>query len=136
MLSNVRWSFIALPVVLIGLLEVASDSVLDRILPAPFDVLVIPTAVLLLSLGFGRIVFRRIDRLSDILRERNLTLERRNASLQALRRLGLKLTTFVASDEILQAVTADARVLLEADAAFTTRSAPDGSEQISSLDGG
>ncbi|HEY8732469.1 MAG TPA: GAF domain-containing sensor histidine kinase [Candidatus Limnocylindria bacterium] len=136
MLSNVRWSFIALPVVLIGLLEVASDSVLDRILPAPFDVLVIPTAVLLLSLGFGRIAFRRIDRLSDTLRERNLTLERRNASLQALRRLGLKLTTFVASDEILQAVTADARVLLEADAAFTTRSAPDGSEQISSLDGG
>ena len=135
MLSKIRWSVIALPVVLVGLLEFASDSILDRILPAPFDVLVIPTAVLLLSLVLGRIAFRRIDRLSDTLRERNATLERRNASLQALRRLGMKMTTLVGSDEILRAVVADARLLLETDAAFTTLVAPDGSEQIAIMDG-
>jgi signal transduction histidine kinase len=135
MRSKIRWSVIALPVLLIGLLELASDSVLDRILPAPFDVLVVPAAVLLLSLGFGRIAFRRIDRLSDIARERNATLERRNASLQALRRLGTKLTALAGSDEILRAVAAEARLLLEADAAFTTLVAPDGSEQIASTAG-
>lgn len=133
--SKIRWSVIALPVVLVGLLELASDSVLDRILPAPFDVLVIPAAVLLLALVLGRIAFRRIDRLSDTLRERNATLERRNASLQALRRLGMKITTLVGSDEILRAVAADARLLLEADAAFTTLVGPDGSEQIAIMDG-
>jgi signal transduction histidine kinase len=135
MLSRIRWSVIALPLVLVGLLEVASDSVLDRILPAPFDVLVIPAAVLLVLLVLGRIAFRRIDRLSDALRERNATLERRNASLLALRRLGMKMTTLVGSDEILRAVAADARLLLEADAAFTTLFAPDGSEQIAVMDG-
>jgi signal transduction histidine kinase len=129
-LSKIRWSVIALPVLLVGLLEFASDSILDRILPAPFDVLVIPAAVLLLSLVFGRIAFRRIDRLSDMLHERNTMLERRNASLQALRRLGMKITTLVGSDEILAAVAADARLLLEADAASITLVAPDGSEQI------
>jgi len=135
MLSKVRWALIALPVMLIALLEVASDVVLDRVLPAPFDVLVIPVAVLLLSLAFGGIAFRRIDRLSDTLRERNVTLERRNASLQSLRRLGMKITTLTGSDEILRAVAADARLLLDADAAFTTLVGPDGSEQIAIIDG-
>jgi signal transduction histidine kinase len=135
MLSKIRWSVVALPVVLVGLLELTSDSILDRILPAPFDVLVVPAAVLLLSLLLGRIAFRRIDRLSDTLRERNATLERGNASLQALRRLGMKMTTLVGSDQILRAVAADARLLLDADAAFTTLIAPDGSEQIAIMDG-
>lgn len=126
---------IAVPVVLVGLLELASDSVLDRILPAPFDVLVIPAGVLVLSLTFGRLAFRRIDRLSDTLRERNATLERRNASLQALRRVGMKITTLAGSDEIMRAVVADARLLLEADVAFTTLVAPDGSEQVAVVDG-
>ncbi len=135
MLSKIRWSVVALPVVLVGLLEFASDSILDQILPTPFDVLVIPAGVLIVSLAFGRIAFRRIDRLSDTLRERNATLERRNASLQTLRRLGMKITTLVGSDEILHAVAADARLLLEADAAVATLVAPDGSEQIATVDG-
>ena len=135
MLLKIRWSVIALPLVLVGVLEIASDGILDQILPAPFDVLVIPAGVLLVSLVFGRIAFRRIDRLSDTLRERNATLERQNASLQTLRRLGMKITTLVGSDEILRAVATDARLLLEADAAFTTLVAPDGSEQIAIMDG-
>ena len=135
MLSKLRWSLIAMPVLLVGLLEIVSDSILDQVLPTPFDVLVIPSGVLIVSLILGRIAFRRIDRLSDSLTERNVTLQRRNAALQALRRFGMKTTTLVRSDEILRAVVGDARILLEADAAFVTLVAPDGSEQIAIVDG-
>jgi signal transduction histidine kinase len=134
-MSKVRWSVVALPVVLVGLLEVASDSILDRILPSPFDVAVIPAAVLVLSVLLGRIAFRRIDRLSDALRERNATLERRNASLQTLGRLGMKVTTLGRTDDLLRAVTGDARLLLDADVAIITLVGPDGSEQVASVDG-
>jgi signal transduction histidine kinase len=134
-MSQVRWSVVALPVVLVGLLEVASDSILDRILPSPFDVAVIPAAVLVLSVLFGRIAFRRIDGLSDALRERNATLERRNASLQTLGRLGMKVTTLGRTDDLLRAVTGDARLLLDADVAIIALVGPDGSEQVASVDG-
>ena len=135
MLSRLRWALIGAPVLLVGAFEVASDSVLDQVLPSPFDVLVVPTVVLVLSLVVGGVVFGRIDRLSEALRERNATLERRNASLQALRRLGMKVTTLVRREEILRAIATDARILLDADASYLTLVAPDGSDQVAMTDG-
>jgi signal transduction histidine kinase len=132
---RVRWAVVAFPVVLVAVLEVASDSILDRMLPAPFDVLVVPTVVLALSLVLGRLAFQRIDRLSDTLGERNLVLERRNASLQSLRRFSMKVTTLGRSAQILGAMTTEARALLAADAAFVKLLAADGSEQTVAAEG-
>lgn len=130
MASRLRWLIVLLPVVLIGVIDVTSDKLLDALLPAPLDALVAPAAVLVLALVLARFAFPRVERLEVDLREQNRALERRNASLQALREVGAKISALVARDDVLRAIVATARTLLAADVALLTLVQPDGSHRL------
>ncbi len=130
MASWLRWLVVLAPVVLIGVIDVTSDKLLDEMLPSPFDAIVGPAAVLVLALVLARIAFPRIDRLEVELRERNRALERRNASLQALREVGAKINSLVALDDVLHTVVTSARALLGADVALLTLVQPDGGHRL------
>ena len=121
---------ILLPVVLIGVIDVASDRSLDELLPSPFDALVGPALVLALALVAARIAFPHTDRLESALRERNEALERRNEALQALREVGAKISSHVALDDVLGGIVRTARTLLEADVAVLTLVQPDASHRL------
>jgi signal transduction histidine kinase len=133
--TRLRWLTVVLPVLVISALEIASDSFLDQLLPSPFDVLVVPAGVLVLAIVFARLAFRRIDRLSEAIGHRNRELERRNASLEALRQVGLAMTGLSRLDDVLQAVVDNARRLLDADVSVITAVRPDGSQQVLAASG-
>ena len=130
MTRSIRWLMILLPVVLIGVIDVASDRFLDELLPSPFDALVGPALVLALALVAARIAFPHTDRLESALRERNEALERRNEALQALRVVGAKISSHVVLDEVLSGIVRTARALLAADVAVLTLLQPDASHRL------
>jgi len=130
MSSRLRWLTVVLPVLLIVALEIAGDSYLDQLLPSPFDALLVPAGVLLLAVIFAWLSFRRIDQLADALRRRNSELERRNASLEALRQVQMAMTALSRLEDVLQAVVDNARHLLDADASLITLTRPDGSLEV------
>ncbi|MDE3112085.1 MAG: GAF domain-containing protein [Chloroflexota bacterium] len=135
MTRSIRWLMILLPVVLIGVIDVASDRSLDELLPSPFDALVGPALVLALALVAARIAFPHVDRLESALRERNEALERRNEALQALREVGSKISSHVAIDDVLGGIVRTARTLLGADAAVLTLVQPDASHRLAAKSG-
>jgi nitrate/nitrite-specific signal transduction histidine kinase len=135
MTTRLRWLTVVLPVFAILALEIASDSFLDQLLPSPFDVLLVPAGVLVVAIAFARLAFRRIDRLSEAIGSRNKELERRNASLEALRQVGLAMTGLSRLDDVLQAVVDNARRLLDADVSAITVTRPDGSAEVLATSG-
>ncbi len=135
MAAPLRWLAVILPVVLIAVVEALVDRVLDPILQPPFDVLVAPAAVLVVAVAFAAFAFRHMDRLSETMHARAVLIERTNASLVALRRVGVKITALVEIDTILQAVVDEARQLLDADIAFITLAQPDGSQRLAATAG-
>lgn len=133
--TRLRWLAVILPVLLIAALDALVDGYLDPLVPAPFDVLVVPAGALVVAFVLGTVAFRRIDRLSAEMRARTIKLERSNASLMALRRAGAKVAELVQIETVLTAVVDDARALLGADVAFTSLVQPDGSECLAASSG-
>ena len=58
---SARWLVALLPIGVVAVLEILSDSVLDEALPYPLDTILVILAVLVLGLVLAAIAFRRID---------------------------------------------------------------------------
>lgn len=125
MFGRLRWLTVLLPALLIGAVELVSDTFLDELLPFPFDTLLVVVAVGILAYAFSTVAFRRIDALAGALAARNAELEARNASARALHRVSVAITTLAGLDEILQAVVEQAPGLLGADVAVLLLNGPD-----------
>lgn len=108
------------PLGVVALVEVLSDSVLDEALPFPGDTLLVLVVVALAAIALARWAFRWIDRLTGELARRNAELERRDATLRALHRLSLAITATADLPRVLQLVVEQAVALLPADAAVLT----------------
>lgn len=117
MFQRLRWLTIPLFALVVGAVELLSDTALDGALPFPWNTMFNIATVVLIGLVFSTLVFRRIDSLADQLAARSSELERRNATVRALHRVSLAVTATVELDRILQAVADQARVLLHADGA-------------------
>jgi signal transduction histidine kinase len=120
------WWMIALPVLVIGTLELLSDTVLDEALPFPLDTAIIVASVAVLSLVYWRFGVARVRRLGTALDQRSDELEQRNATARALHRVSVATTGLGDVDGVLALVVGQARSLLSADVALLLTTAPDG----------
>jgi signal transduction histidine kinase len=126
MFDRLRWLTILLPALLVGAIELLSDSVFDEWVPVPWDAAAVVTVVLVLSFAFSKLAFRRIDALAGALASRNAELEAKEASARALHRVSVAIATMGDPDTILQAIVDQARELLRADLAVLLLTGPDG----------
>ncbi len=116
--SRDRWLIVALPALVVGVIEALSDTVLDPILPFPGDALVVTIVVFVLTLALSGAAYRRIDALGAVLAARNRELETRAVSAAALHRVSVAITALVDLHLILDAIVDNARTLLRADVAL------------------
>jgi signal transduction histidine kinase len=134
-LTRRRWFYVALAVAAIGLVELISDSVLDPMLPFPWDTVVVMAVVALFAIAGAWLAFRSLDRLTEVLHERNAELEASNAASRALHRVTLALATLPELQAILQAVVDNARTLLGADVALLVLTRSDGTLRLAARSG-
>ncbi len=134
-MTRLRWLTIVLPVLLVGAIELLSDTWLDPFVPFAADTVVVMVVVGIIAWAFSAIAFRRIDQLSADLRARNTELEARDASLRALQDTSVAMSTLTDLDRILGLVVATARDLLRADLAFVLTTDPDGVTQLNARSG-
>jgi nitrate/nitrite-specific signal transduction histidine kinase len=130
-----RWLAVVVPIVVVGMIEVASDSFLDPKLPFPRDTILVMMVVSVLAIAYGRYAFGEIDRLAGTLRQRNSELEARHAEAAALHRVSVAMTALVDIDEILRAVVENARTLLAADVSALVLSGPEGEGRLAAWSG-
>ena len=123
---SARWLVALLPIAVVAVLEILSDSVLDEALPYPLDTILVIFAVLVLGLVLAALAFRRIDALTGDLVARNAELEARGASARALHRVSLAIASLSDVDLVLAAVVSNARDLLDADVAVLLLEDPGG----------
>ena len=135
MLERLRWLTILLPALLVGAIEVVSDTLLDETFPFPIDAVVVVGVVLVVSFILSTLAFRRIDALARALEARNAELEARNATARALHRVSVAITALADLDRILQAVVDQARTLLTTDVAVLLLSGADGSATVRAATG-
>jgi signal transduction histidine kinase len=124
--SRERWLIVALPALVVGIIEALSDTILDPILPFPGDALVVTVVVFLLTLALSGAAYRRIDALGAVLAARNRELETRAVSAAALHRVSVAITSLVDLRLILDTIVDNARTLLRADVAVILLVNPDG----------
>ena len=125
-----RWLLVAVPAVVVLVLELLSDTVLDEALPFPWDTILVTVAVLVIGIGLAWLAFQRIDALTGALRARNAELEARGASARALHRVSVQIASLTDVDKVLQAVVTHARELLGADVAVLLLEDPQGQLQL------
>jgi len=133
--SRHRWLIVGLPALVVGLIEVLSDTLLDPVLPFAGDALLVTLAVLGLSIALSGAAFRRIDALALDLAARNRKLESRAASATALHRVSVAITALVDLPLVLEAVANHARTLLEADVAVILLANSDGRLELAASSG-
>lgn len=124
-MTRLRWLTVLLPALLIGAIELISDTFLDVELPVALDVIVVVGTVLVLAGLFSRRAFAEIDRLNADVRVRNAALESRNASAQALRDVSVAIAGLADLDAVLQATVDSARSLLGAEVALLVLVGPE-----------
>jgi len=124
--ERLRWLTIIAPAVVVGLIELLSDTFLDPYLPFPWDTLIVAAAVLALSFAFSTIAFRRIDALAGALAARNVELERRIATARALHRVSVAVAALDDVGQVFQVVVDQARDLLSVDVAALLLAVQDG----------
>ena len=115
---SARWLVALVPIAVVAVLEILSDSLLDEALPYPLDTILVIVAVVALGLVLAAVAFRRIDALTGALVSRNAELEARGASARALHRVSLAIASMSDVDLVLAAVVTHARELLAADVAI------------------
>jgi len=118
MLVRLRWLTILVPALVVGGIELVSDSLVDEFLPFPWDAIFVVAVVLVFLAAFLTVAFRRIDALASALAARNEELERRNATARALHRVSVAVTALADLDDVLRAVVDEARALLRAEVAL------------------
>ena len=132
---RVRWLAVVLPAVVVGIIELLSDTVLDPYLPFPWDTLLVMLVVALLAAGFARWTFGRMDRLTTSLEARNDEVETRAASANALHAVSQAIASLADLEEILEATVSSARTLLGADLGLLVLIGPDGEPVLRSTSG-
>lgn len=135
MAVRTRWQTILVAVAIIGLVELLSDTVLDGLLPFPADTILVMVVVIVTAAVLSTMIFRRIDRLSAAIRQRNSELETRNASARALHGVSVAITALADLDRILQAIVDNARQILAADVALLLLAGPDGALHLAAGSG-
>lgn len=83
-MRRLRWAAVVFPALAIGILDLITDHEWKDLIDEPLNTLAVPGIVLLLSIAVSRIVFERIDKLTDDLRARNAALEARDAENERL----------------------------------------------------
>jgi signal transduction histidine kinase len=121
-----RWFVVVAAVLLVGTVEVLSDTASDAFLPFPLHILPV-LGVVSAVVGTGAwYAFRQIDRLTDDLQERNATLESRNAVLRAVYDVSLAVSGQADPDQTIASIVQHARSLLRVDAALLALDGPAG----------
>jgi signal transduction histidine kinase len=131
-----RWLAVVAAVVLVGTVEVLSDTASDAFLPFPFHtllVLAVVTAVVGTGAGYA---FRRIDRLAGDLRVRNAALESRNVVLRAVYDVSLAVSGQADPDQTIASIVGHARSLLGVDAALLALDGPAGELRLRAASAG
>jgi signal transduction histidine kinase len=82
--ATLRWIAVIVPVIAIGVLDLVTDHEWDDLITKPVNTLLVPVIGLLFAVVTARIAFRRIDRLTAALRQRNAELEERQRENEAL----------------------------------------------------
>jgi len=121
-----RWFAVIAAVLLVGTVEALSDTAFDAFLPFPFHTLLV-LGVVSVVVGTGAwYAFRRIDRLTNDLQERNAALESRNAVLRAVYDVSLAVSGQADPDQTIASIVQHARSLLRVDAALLALDGPAG----------
>jgi len=135
MAERMRWQTILMAVAIIGLVELLTDTVLDGLLPFPADTILVMVVVIATAAVLATVTFRRIDRLSAAVRQRNAELETRNASARALHGVSVAITALADLDRILQAIVDNGRQILAADVALLLLAGRDGALHLAAGSG-
>lgn len=133
--DRLRWLIVLFGVVAIAIVELVSDTVLDKALPFPIDLGIVVATVLIAAWLLSKASFREIDRLARALRQRNEELEARNAVGRALHRISVAGAMLSDSGEILRMTVDSARQLLGADVALLVLLGPDGQPGLRATSG-
>jgi K+-sensing histidine kinase KdpD len=128
--SHRRWAAVLVAILFIGVVEMLSDSLLDPVLPFPFDTLFVLGAVATVAIIAARYAFRLIDRLTGDLVERHEALKYRNAALRAVYDVSLAVSGHADPDQTLAAIVDHARGLLRVDAALLVLCGPEDEVQL------
>ena len=119
-----RWLAVIGPMIVFAIIEAASDSFLDPLLPFPRDTLLVVATAWIIALIYGAYVFNRIDALTVTLRDRNAELEARHAASAALYRVSVAISSLVEIEAILATIVQNARSLLAADTSILVLDGP------------
>lgn len=119
-MSRISWRVlaVAVPVLLIGGIELLADWVLDPYLVFPYDTLVVTLAVLGIATVLVVVISRRIDVLGVMLASRTRELEARTSRARALHQISMSVAGTRDLRQILDTVADSARRLLGAEVAF------------------
>lgn len=135
MFERRRWLAIAVPILLIGIIELLSDSLLDAILPFPWDRVAVMAAVVVAWGVVVTLAIRRIDALLATIGARNAELERRIATARVLHRVSVAIAAMGDVEPIIQMIVQQARGLLGADAAILLLTGADDELRFAAGDG-
>ena len=113
------------PALVVGTIELLSDTILDPYLPFPWDTVVVTIVVAVIAGTLAALAFRRIDALTTSLEARNAEVEARAETASALHAVTLAIASLSVLDAILQTTVDSARSLLRADLSLLTLAGPD-----------
>ena len=133
--ARLRWAAVLVPTAVVVAVFALSDTVLDQALPFPIDTLFVGLVVLTTGLVMTSIAFRLVARLERQLRDRNVELERREATARALHAMTVSVSALAELQDVLAATTRDARSVLGADAAWLVLPTTEGEERIAAASG-
>jgi signal transduction histidine kinase len=120
-----RWAVVLAAILLVGVVEALSDSLLDMALPFPLDTAIVVGVVATVAVVAAWYAFGIIDRLTDDVLHRHQALRARNAALRAVYDLSLAVSGQADPEETLVAITDHARRLLRVDAALLAIAGPE-----------
>lgn len=132
---RLRWLAVVAPAVVVGVLELLSDTILDPFLPFPLDTILVVIVVLALSAAFAHWTFGRMDRLTASLEARNAEVESGAATGRALHFVSQAIASMADLEAVLQATVESARTLLGAESGLLVLIGPDGEPVLRSTTG-
>jgi signal transduction histidine kinase len=115
MFVRLRWLSVLIPVTVVALIELLSDSLLDPVLPFPMDTILVTLAVLVAAVILSGLAFREIDRLTRELAAQNAQLAARSATARGLEEVAIDVAAGGTLQPTLARVASRARELLRAE---------------------
>jgi signal transduction histidine kinase len=120
-----RWAVVFGAILMVGVVEALSDSLLDGLLPFPLDTVLVLGVVAAVAIIAAWYAFQLIDRLTGDLVERHDALRSRNAALRAVYDVSMAVAGQADPDQTLVAIVEHARRLLRVDAALLVLCGPE-----------